>query len=61
VEVIKMIKNARIICKIGNIEFFTRDIIVNDKKIIFTHDENYAIDYDENEEKACKRIFNFYY
>ena len=55
-----MIK-SRLICTIGTINFYTWDKISNDKKLVFTDNENFYIDLDEEETKACNRIFNNYY
>jgi hypothetical protein len=55
-------KNARLICKIENIEFFTRDVINSkNEKLVFTDNDNYYIDNTENEIKACQRVYNLNY
>jgi len=52
------------IITINRIDFFKGNIIDNGMKkeqLIFTNDENFRIDIDEDLEKACKRIYSNYY
>lgn len=52
------------ITEINGIEFFRGNIINNGAKpelLIFTNDENFRVDIDEDPEKACKRIYRNYY
>jgi hypothetical protein len=56
--------NFEIIIKINNIEFFKGNIINNGVKkeqLIFTKDENFRVDMDEDLIKACDRIYHNYY
>ncbi len=57
-----MKNKKRLITTIDKINFYTYDTIAFNKELlIFTDDENYTIDANENEIKACIRIYNNYY
>lgn len=57
-----MINN--LIVSIEGIEFFKGSVIDNGTKkeqLIYTNDENFRIDIDEDPLKACQRIYHNYY
>lgn len=51
-------KDANLVASIEGVNFYNRSDSPN---LIFTYDENYRIEIDENIEKACQRIFDSYY
>jgi hypothetical protein len=56
--------NNEIIITIQNIIFYKGNIIDNGMKreqIVFTNDENFRVDLDDDLIRACNRIYNNYY
>ena len=59
-----MKKELEVIAEINGVKFYKGNIIDNGNKkelLIFTDDENFRIDIDENINKAIKRIYDNYY
>lgn len=59
-----MKKELEVIAEIDGVKFYKGNIIDNGNKkklSIFTDDENFRIDIDENINKAIKRIYDNYY
>ena len=57
-------KNFEVITEINGIKFFKGNVIDNGCKkqlLIFTDNENFRIEIDEDILKACNRIYNNYY
>ena len=59
-----MLKKFEVITVINNIVFYKGDILnngVKQQQLIFTDDENFRVDIDEDLAKACNRIYRNYY
>ena len=59
-----MKKQMEIITTIENVTFYKGNVIDNGNKkelIIFTNEDNFRVDLDEDILKACNRIYNNYY
>ena len=60
----KMKKKLEVVSTIECVNFYKGNIIDNGnekQQVIFTDDENFRIDIDEDIQKACTRIYNNYY
>jgi hypothetical protein len=59
-----MKKINEVITIINDVTFYKGNIIDNGMKkqlLIFTNDDNFRVDIDEDIQKACNRIYNNYY
>lgn len=59
-----MTKQSEVIAEINGVTFYKGNTINNGTKtelLIFTHNENFRVDIDEDPVKACKRIYRNYY
>lgn len=50
-----------LIIVINGICFYKGNLLLDNKQLIYTNDENYHVDVDENLEKACWRIYDLWY
>lgn len=54
-------KEKDLIIVINDKFFYKGPVLLDNKRLIYTDDENYHVDLDEDLEKACWRIYDMWY